>query len=225
MRARGVAIFLALALAVAATAGVYLYVRNVRKESQTKPTVAVVVSTQNIGASSALDPLIAQGIFTTKQFPSDTLVVGAITSLDQLRGQTTSSPILAGEQISTQRLGGGQLGGGILNIPPGFVAVTAQLDAPPNVAGFVRRGDHVQVYVTIKNKLTTLFPDVLVLSDSGASVQGQPAGTGGLVTLAFKPGDAQTFVLNNQNGQLWLALIPPGEQGQPFKPIKIKVAP
>src|SRR5688572_29981900 len=160
MRTRGIAIAVALLLALAATAAVFLYVRNVREDAKTAvTTVSVVVSTQDIASGAELDPLIQQGVFTTKEFPSDTLVAGAVTSLAQLQGQTVSSPILAGEQISTARLGsgaGGELGGGILNIPPGFVAVSVQLDAPPSVSGFVRKGDRVSVFATLQDRLITL---------------------------------------------------------------------
>jgi pilus assembly protein CpaB len=228
MRSRGVALLLALLLAVAATAGVYLYIQGVRDDAKSEAvTVRVIVSTQNIPAGSQLDPLISAGIFTTKLFPSDTLVESPVTSVEQLRGETTSQTILANEQISTQRLSGTtELGGGILNIPPGFVAVTMQLEAPPNVAGFIRKGDHVQVFVTLEEKLVTLFPDVLILSNTGSisTTTGASSGgdRGGLVTVALEPGDAQKLVLAQQKGSVWLALIPPGEDGQPFRPIEVK---
>jgi Flp pilus assembly protein CpaB len=227
MRTRGIAVALALLLAVAATGAVFLYVKNVRDDAKTAvTTVSVVVSTQDIASGAELDPLIQQEVFTTKEFPSDTLVAGAVTSLAQLQGQTVSSPILAGEQISTARLGsgaGGELGGGILNIPPGFIAVTVSLDSPPNVAGFVKKGDRVTVFVTLEDRLVTLFPEVLVLTNSGAaSTTAGTVGGAGLVTVALRPGDAQRFVLAQQRGELWLALLPPGQDGQSSPPILVK---
>jgi Flp pilus assembly protein CpaB len=227
MRTRGIAVGLALLLAVAATGAVYLYVRNVREDARSAvTTVSMVVSTQDIAVGTTLDPLIQQGVFTTKEFPSESLVAGAVTSLTQLQGQTVSSPIFAGEQIPTSRLGsgaGGELGGGILNIPPGFVAVTVSLDSPPNVAGFVGKGDRVTVFVTLEDRLVTLFPEVLVLTNSGAAstTAGTAAGAG-LVTVALRPGDAQRFVLAQQRGEIWLALLPPGQDGQSHPPIRVE---
>jgi Flp pilus assembly protein CpaB len=226
MRTRGIAVGLALLLAVAATGAVYLYVRNVREDARTAvTTVSMVVSTQDIAVGTTLDPLIQQGVFTTKEFPSESLVAGAVTSLTQLQGQTVSSPIFAGEQIPTSRLGsgaGGELGGGILNIPPGFVAVTVDLDASENVAGFVRKGDRVTVLGLYQDAVITLFPEVLVLSNTGAASTTAGASSGaGLVTLALRPGDAQKVALVSESGgRVWLNLLPPGQKGQPHGVIR-----
>jgi Flp pilus assembly protein CpaB len=226
MRTRGIAVALALLLAVAATGAVFLYVRNVREDAKTAvATVSVVVSSQDIAVGSELDPLIQQGVFTTKEFPSDTLVAGAVTSLTQLQGQTVSSPIFAGEQITTSRLGSGtgaELGGGILDIPPGFVAVTSDLDSSENVAGFVRKGDHVTVLAVYQDAVVTLFPDVLVLSNTGAASTTAGASSGaGLVTLALRPGEAQMLALVTESGgRVWLNLLPPGQNGQDFRLIR-----
>src|SRR5947209_10592682 len=99
MKTRGVAVVLALLLAVGATAAVFLYVESVRK--QTKPgasTVAVIVSKENIPAGSALNEFISNGDFTTLTIPPSAVVEGAITDLNQIKGKTTSAAILAGEQ-------------------------------------------------------------------------------------------------------------------------------
>jgi Flp pilus assembly protein CpaB len=71
-----------------------------------EPTTKVVVSAQDISAGTHLDRLIKAGEFRTLEVPDSVLVSGAVTSIDQLRGQTTGAPIYANEQIPTSRLVG-----------------------------------------------------------------------------------------------------------------------
>src|SRR5205814_10379846 len=148
MKTRGFAVVLAIALAAVATGAVYLYVKGVKQENGTAASaVQVLVSTTNIAPGTALDPLIAQNQFELKSFPGNNLVQGAVTSLDQLRGHTTTSGIIAGEQITLARLSGGTAHtGGVLGIRDGYVAITVALDAPHGGGGYVQAGDHVTIY-------------------------------------------------------------------------------
>jgi Flp pilus assembly protein CpaB len=70
------------------------------------PTTTVIVSTHDVPAGAHLDRLIKAGEFHSIEVLDTDLVNGAITSLDQLRGQTTADPIYANEQIPTARLVG-----------------------------------------------------------------------------------------------------------------------
>src|SRR6266496_790764 len=104
MRIRGMAVVLAMLLAFAATLAVFLYVRGVRQEAKTGGgDVNVIVAKQNISVGQDFNPLIQEGVFTTKAFPRDSLVQGVVTDLNQLRGKTAAFPILSGEQISILR--------------------------------------------------------------------------------------------------------------------------
>jgi hypothetical protein len=58
----------------------------------------------DIPANQRLDPLIKKGFFEEKMVPQELLVHGAITDLNDLRGATTTTPVLGNEQISTSRL-------------------------------------------------------------------------------------------------------------------------
>jgi pilus assembly protein CpaB len=218
MRVRGMAVLLAMLLAVAATLAVFLYVRGVRRDStKTVQTVTVIVSKVDIAVGTRLDTLASQGSFTTRNFPQDTLVQGVVTNLSQLQGQVAAFPILAGEQISQVRFEGTtSVSGGRLGIPDGFVAVTVPLDAPKEVGGAVARGDHVTIYATFSTSTLTLIPDALVLN-SGTSLiaaqNGQPAQSTYQLTVALKPLDAQRLVLAQSKGELWTSLLPPNQQG------------
>ena len=255
MTSRGFVIGLALLLAVAATAAVAIYVRNVEESSEAAETqVQVIVAKQDIIAGENLDELLSRGAFQTESVTEDSLVDGAVTSLDELEGKTTSSPIVEGEQITTARLeGSGELPGGALGIPAGHTAVNIALPSPSILGGNLTTGDHVTVFAHFSDNAqataqvtqqtqgavtatvnggqgmtVTLVPDVQVLK-----VQGEvPSGGNGTiganqkftdvelaVTLALKPRDAEKLIHAKSQGQIHLALLPPGEKGDKQRPL------
>src|SRR5262245_59575287 len=122
MRSRGLVVAIAVVLALLAAAGVIVYTSNLEKQVKTENTTAVWVSSADIDANVQLDPLIAEGQFREVDIPNDALVLNAVTSLDQLRGQTTAAPILANEQIPASRLASGG-GVNMLGITPGNVGL------------------------------------------------------------------------------------------------------
>ncbi len=150
MRSRGLVVVLALALAVGATAAVIFYVNGVKKDAQNGgQLVDVIVSNQDILANTNLNPLIDQNVFTVAHVPQDVVVADAVTDVAQLKNRTTTTAILANEQIPTSRLSGGpQLAGGSLGISPGHIAVTIKESGPEGGGGLIARGDSVTVYAT-----------------------------------------------------------------------------
>jgi pilus assembly protein CpaB len=252
MKVRGVALMVAVLLAVGATAAVYMYVQGVRQEATAPPDmVSVVTSKQDIAAGTKLSNLVAGGAFTTIEIPADALVQGAITDLSQIEDQTTRFPILQGEQISVARLENSeiQVEGGPLGIPQGHRALTIPLGMPQAVGGVVRTGDHVTVYATfqdisvlaapIKQALAgkiagterielgnftfTLVPDAQLLKVGLPSSSGVRSEDGEdvAITLALTPKDAQLVVYAKELGRVWLALLPPNEQGAKEPPVNV----
>jgi Flp pilus assembly protein CpaB len=216
MKIRGMAVFLALLLAVGATLAVFLYVRGVRDEAKTSAgSVTVIVSKQDIQSGAALDQLVLQGAFATRNFPQGSLVEGVVTDLSQLRGQLAGSTILAGEQISAKRLVPVGTSTSKLGLHDGFVAVTIPVDAPKLVGGVIAKDDHVTVYVTVGDATLVLIPTahVLAVTGVGTTTSGAPAGGAVTVTFELKPSDAQKLVLAQEKGAFWMALLPPGAQG------------
>jgi pilus assembly protein CpaB len=227
MKARGLVIVIALLLAGVATAAVYMYVRGVEEGVQTdQDLVQVVVARETIPAGTQLDELIQEGGFATQAVPRELVIDGAVLSLSDLQGQQTSSPILAGEQVTLARLRGDQeVGGGILAIPPGMKAVSIPLELPRAVGGVVQKGDHVTLYATVDapagSTTVTLVPDVQILEVAGLNADpGQASGTA-LITLALTPEDAQKAVLAQEKGKVWLGLLPPNEAGTEVRPVTI----
>jgi pilus assembly protein CpaB len=149
MRSRGLVVAIAVVLAVAAAAAVILYTQGVKEDVATGGELTrVIVATQQIPANQSLDPLVDQGIFTEIQLPADALVEGAVTDVEQLRGVTTTTPILANEQISTSRLSSAKRPLNLTGVSEGHVGVAVELDAPQGGVGNIQPGDSVQVFAT-----------------------------------------------------------------------------
>jgi pilus assembly protein CpaB len=228
MKIKGLPVVLALMLAVAATGAVYLYVHGVQHASTSPGSLTVIVSKQDIPAGSRLDTLINQGDFTSLPVPRNAVVAGAVTDLSQLKGRTTSSFIIQGEQITTARLqGSAQPTGGVLGIPGGDQAMTLALESERAVNGAIQGGDHVVVYGTFTSQgkggaeTLTLVSDVQVLRVANTSAGSTSSGGQGtqLITLALSPQDAGRVVLAQEKGSVWLALLPPSGHGVAQSPV------
>jgi pilus assembly protein CpaB len=230
MKRSSLAIAATALFALAAAAGVFMYVQNVRKDAvASAETVQVLTSKVLIPAGQELDPLIDQGVFETRPFPRDAVVTGYITDVYQLSGQRSAYPILAGEQISAARLRGAlQAPGGELGIPKGMQAASFTLERQRLAGGAMRAGDHVEAYGTFtlpgnsQSQITrVLVPDaqVLALHTADPSAGGGDSTT---VTLAVTPVEAEMIVYAQETGHVWLTLLPPNEPGVVVPPVRSK---
>jgi pilus assembly protein CpaB len=192
--------------------------------------VSVIVSKQDIPAGSHLDALVSSGDFNTTSVPRDDLVQGVVTDVNQLRGQTTAFPVLANEQISTARFKGEtEAVGGRLGIPDGYVATSVSLEGQRMVGGAIQQGDHVTLYGTYDapggsgggqaQETQTIVPDVRVIGVS-TSTDSSGGSAQTLVTLALRPYDAELVVYTQEQGHIWMSLLPPNQQGVTSAPVK-----
>lgn len=245
MRSRGLVVAIAVVLAIVAAAAVILYTNGVKNDAVTGGALSVVVvSKQDIAANTNLNPLLEEGAFAELSVPTDAVVDGAVTSFDELRGQTTTAPILANEQIASARLSSGESPeGGTLGISPGHVALTLALETPQGGAGTVNVGDSVVVYGTFQNVKViagdvrrilngtaqpgtegtlpdftgTVVPQARVLRIQNPTVS--PEGRAEenqniLITLDLSKQDAQDVVFAQENGLVYVSLLAPGEDGE-----------
>jgi Flp pilus assembly protein CpaB len=148
MRSRGLVVAIAVVLAVLAAVGVIVYTSSVRENALGENSSAVLVSTQDIQANTALDPLIDQGVFTTVNVPREVQVSDAITDVNQLRGLTATAPIYANEQIPAARVSAGASNN--FGIDPGHIGLGLQVDGQGSVNGAVQQGDNVTIYATFE---------------------------------------------------------------------------
>ena len=153
MRSRGLVVAIAVVLAIVASAAVILYTNGVKEDAVTGGSLSeVVVASQDIPANTNLNPLLDQGVFSTLRVPTDAVVDGAISDLSQLRGLTSTAPILANEQIPVGRLSSGEAPqGGPLGISDGNVAVSIRVDDEAAVNGSISRGSSIVIYATFES--------------------------------------------------------------------------
>jgi Flp pilus assembly protein CpaB len=144
MRSRGLVVAIAVVLAVLAAVGVIVYTSSVKETAVNENTVPVLVSTQNIPANTALDPLIAQGVFATANVPQTVVVADAVTSPDQLSGKTATAPIYANEAIPLARV----TASNVVGISPGNIGLGLQVDGPAAVNGTISQGDNAAIWAT-----------------------------------------------------------------------------
>ena len=197
-----------------------------------------------IRANEALNPLVEQDVFQQIQVPKDALVEGAVTDIRQLEDATSTSTILANEQIPISRLSSGPRPNE-LGISEGHIAVAVELDAPQGGTGNVQPGDNISVFATYQNVqatggnlrqavsnpaavtatrkvdlpdfTVTLIPTVKVLRIQNPAVDtetGEQNDSDRIrITLDLLPQDAQNLVFAQENGLVWLGLLPPDEDG------------
>ncbi len=146
MRSRGLVVAIAVVLAVLAAVGVIVYTSSVRDKAVDENTTPVLASTQDIQANTPLDPLIAQGVFTTIQVPNAGVVPDAVKDVTQLQGQTATAPIYQNEQIPLARISSGAQN--ILGIDPGNVGLGLEVEGQAAVNGTVQQGDNISIYAT-----------------------------------------------------------------------------
>jgi Flp pilus assembly protein CpaB len=232
-------------LAVAAAAAVILYTQGVKEQAEGNSAFqTVIVSSVEIRANEALNPLVAQDVFKQIRVPQEALVAGAVTDIRQFEDATTTSTILANEQIPISRLSSGPRPNE-LGISEGHIAVAVELDAPQGGTGNVQPGDKVSVFATYQNVqatggnlrqavnnpaavtatrkvdlpdfTVTLIPTVKVLRIQNPEVDtetGQQNDSDRIrITLDLLPQDAQNLVFAQENGLVWLGLLPPDEEG------------
>jgi pilus assembly protein CpaB len=229
MSSRITVIAIAVVFAATATLSVFLYARGLQENAETSTdTIGVVVVSQDIPSGTELDGLLSGGALEIQQVPADLVVSNAVTDLDELNGESTASPILAGEQVSSTRLAGSQdLPGGVLSIPKGMQGMTVALESQRVIGGNVlAAGDHVAIHATFQNEKHTVLvssdAQVLRVSRAAEGTTGTAttqSGTGNNVTLALDPEEVQKLVFGQDLGKIYFSIIPPGEEGKSLEPV------
>ena len=167
MRSRGLVVAIAVVLAVAAAAAVILYTQGVKEEArQGGELTTVIVSQQSIPANQRLNPLIEQGVFTEIEVPADALVDGAVTDLRQLENATSTTTILANEQISESRLSTSTQRLNELGITEGHLALSVELEAPQGGIGNIQPGDNISVFATYQDTQALVGPTVRQMANN-----------------------------------------------------------
>lgn len=135
---------IALGLSLATSGLVYHFLQSV-SEQPTKETVPVIVAKVDIPPKTRVTADMVQ----VQNVPVDYIQPGAVRDNKQVIGVQARERIIAGEQITGQRLLIDGKSAGLPGvIPPGKRAVTIAVSEVSGVAGLIKPGDYVDVMST-----------------------------------------------------------------------------
>ncbi len=198
-----------------------------QKAEAAKPKVVmgvVITAKKDIPAQT---PITAEDL-TFKQLPVEYIQPGAVTTLEQVIGQISSSPISADEQILSIKLQPpGNIGKSLAEMTPeGKRAITVTVEDLSNIVKLLKPGDYVDIFAFIalpsldpKSKekappqLIPLFQSIQILaigSETMASTgKEKNMNTGAVpntVTFALTPAEGALLAFVQENGKIKLSL-------------------
>lgn len=137
-------VIFALIAALCAGALLYFYLGNLEAQKQTQVQYDTVVAA---AADIPAYTTITSDMLTLQQIPQGYAHPLAARTTDEVVGLVTVSDIVAGEQIFPSKLKQfGETDSGLAYVvPEGMRAVTVSVDEVSGVAGFLKRGDYVDV--------------------------------------------------------------------------------
>jgi len=150
-------ILLGLFLGLVSAALVVVYLSKANDEGGGKvsggPGTAVVVASQNISAGTR----VTADMVTLKEISSDAILPSVFLKTDDVVGQVTRVPLVAGEQVIPTKVTETGLEIKDLENPPlsyvvpeGMRAVSVQVSSLIGASGLIRPGDYVDVILTVK---------------------------------------------------------------------------
>lgn len=210
---------LAIILAAVGTGLVYTYARNAddRALSGQRPMEVVVAKSQILVGTSVQDA-IAEGAFETRELPASAVVDNAVSDLTPVQDYVALTTLFPGQQVTSEMFGETVTAVSSLVLPQGKIAASFQFSDPARVAGFVRPGSQVVVFVTTQSgtgvEVTrVLLPEALViavgptaLNQEGTRASSSEDVPQALLTLALTDKEAAKLVYASQHGTLYLGL-------------------
>ncbi len=143
-------LYIALAVAGAATFGVYRVLTSMRASSRVA-TRPVVVAAADIAEGAAL----TQASMTVAQWPEVTVPAGVFERTDSLLGRVARVTIFKGEPLVPGRLApSGTTAGLEVKITPGKRAMAVRIDDVAGLSGLIQPNSRVDVLVTLRDQRT-----------------------------------------------------------------------
>lgn len=178
------------------------------------PQIQVVVAAHPLANGALITP----GDVKLIGWPADALVPGSFSKVEDVTNRGLLTAVLENEPLTESKLAAVGAGAGLPpTITPGMRAISVRVNEVVGVAGFVTPGNRVDVFVTLKQKDTSVtkvvVSNVQVLTagtkyeqDRNKSGEAMPSS---VVTLLLSPEDAERTVLAATEGQIMLALRNP----------------
>ena len=205
-------LYLALAVAGAATFGVYRVLTAMRASSRvaTRPVVVAAIDISEGTALTAATMVVAQ-------WPEVTVPAGVFDRPDSLLGRVARVPIFKGEPMVPGRLApSGTTAGLEVKITPGKRAMAVRIDDVAGLSGLIQPNSRVDVLVTIRDQATEkleqvskLFMSNMRVLSIGTEVQrgadGKP-NTATTAALEVTPDEAERLAVAMREGAIQLVM-------------------
>lgn len=218
-----VILLLAVIFGIAAAFGVFQYLNGVKAAYvEQGDFVKVAVAKQRIAPKTRM----STGMFTMQEIPSRYVNNDAVVDPADITGKLTKTSIYPGEQILKSKIRGQDDPPDELAyiIPDGYRALTVAVNEVSGLAGMIKPGDSVDVFVTFQDEVqdkeevmtSLILQKIKVLAvDQGldASDRREQDKENRTVTLAVTPQQAQPLVLSAEKGSVRLMMRPPADQG------------
>jgi pilus assembly protein CpaB len=226
MDRRRILLVVAVVVALAGTAMVYLYVRGADARANDRfKTVNALVAVAPIEQGESIDDAATNGKLALQPVPQDYLLPNYQTSVTDLSGSKATVAILPGEQIVSDKFSedGGAVTSG-LSIPKGMLAISVSLTDTGRVAGFVNPGTDVAIFLlgtdaSTGQDFTRLLLEEVEVIAVGSTTTTQTTTTTAegvetteqlprtLMTLALTQADAEKVLLSQKTGELAFAVL------------------
>jgi pilus assembly protein CpaB len=234
MTRRILAIMIAIVFAAVGTAGVLFYALSADQRARSNidgVTVAVADKRIPVGTSGAR--IRAENLIRLERLPKGSVPSDALPDVSaELDKLVVTSSIAPGQVLMLAMFGEQSKVTSGLNLPDGTMAVTVETGAPEQVAGYVRPGSRIAVFLTYNmldeelketkvQRTRVLLANVEVLTvgtyqpgraANGASDTGTTSNTSSsngslLVTVAVTQAEAERLIEGLHTGKLYLGLL------------------
>ena len=215
-----VAIFVAIFFGFIAAYGIFHFLRQQREKTEAiaKAYDKLVVATKDIPAGKS----ITKEMIRITPWPKASLPKGHFSSPQQVVGKVIRVKATAGDPITEAKLAGERAGLTVL-LTPGQRAMAVKVDEIVGVSGFLSPNDRVDVIATMAppgngprderiSKIVLQNKRVLSVAQSAEEKDGKPQ-LARSITLELTPEESEKLSLASLEGNIILALRPPGEDG------------
>lgn len=175
--------------------------------------VEVYVANKVIAVGSTLAQIRDAGAIQVQIFPSQTVPLGSISSIDAVNENLIALSTIQPGQILLSSNFASSLRQLPFDLEDGHVAITIDLSDTARVSTFVQPGSRVAIFVTTdlgasQPRTRLLLKDILVVGIGSAASKTETAAVSSLVTLSLSQTDAQRIIqLLTRGAQLRLALV------------------
>jgi pilus assembly protein CpaB len=218
MTRRIVAITVAIALAALGAAGGLFLILTADKRAQDRVTdgVSVYVASTNIPIGTTVAQVVQGNMAKQVRVAKGLVPADALTDFTPVDGLVLVATVHSGTVLMKGNFGQpGEAASG-LALTKGLIAVTVQTGAPQQVAGYLRAGSQIVIFLTYNlvdskgNKTNEQRTKVLLSPVQVLSVGSGTTGQGGgslMITVAVSPADAERLIQGQSTGKLYLGLL------------------